>query len=254
MIPKVIHYCWFGGNPLPAISKKCIRSWKKFCPGYEIIEWNEKNYSMEKAPLYVQQAYQAQKWAFVTDYVRLQIIYEQGGIYLDTDVELIKSLESFRQYKAYFGFENGKSINTGLGFGAEKGCSIIKEMMDDYQHIPFVKEDGTFDTMTCPKRNTEIFLKNNLRQDDSKQILADAILIFPTEYFSPKDWQTGELNVTENTHSIHHCSASWYTPEMKKKLKKIRSEEWMRHLPSNIGTRLLGKETYFKLREKLKKQ
>lgn len=253
MIPKVIHYCWFGENPIPADNKKCIRSWKKFCPDYEIVEWNENNYPIDRAPLYVRQAYQCGKWAFVTDYVRLQIIYDWGGIYLDTDVEIIKPLEELLQNKAYFGFEDGKHINTGLGFGAEKECFILREMMEDYQKIPFIKTDGSFDQLTCPVRNTKVFLKYGLRQDDSKQILHNEIAVFPTEYFSPKHWKTGELSITENTYSIHHCNASWYTDQMKKNLKKIRREEWIHHLPSKIGTRLLGKEIYFRIREKLRK-
>ena len=117
-IPKVIHYCWFGGNPKPKLVQKCIHSWKKYCPDYEIIEWNESNFDISSCPLYVRQAYDVKKWAFVSDYARLKIIHTCGGIYLDTDVELIKSLDSLLEYNAFFGFEDGKYVATGLGFGA----------------------------------------------------------------------------------------------------------------------------------------
>ena len=120
-IPKVIHYCWFGHNPKPEQALSCIASWKEKCPDYQIIEWNEDNYDISSAPLYVRQAYQEKKWAFVTDYVRLQVVFENGGIYLDTDVELKKSLNALLGYRAYFGFEDATYINTGLGFGAKQG-------------------------------------------------------------------------------------------------------------------------------------
>lgn len=253
MIPKVIHYCWFGGNPKPKLAKKCFKSWKKYCPDYEIVEWNENNYSINNAPLYVRQAYQAKKWAFVTDYVRLQIVYEHGGIYLDTDVELIRPLDELLYNHAYFGFEAGSYINTGLGFGAEKETDILQKMMDDYEQISYVRTDGTYDDTPCPNRNTSAFLQRGLKKDDSMQTLANDILILPTEYLCPKDWKTGELNITEKSYSIHHCSASWYTPEMQKKRRRLQKKEWLRHLPSTVGNKLMGKENYDKLRSKLKR-
>ena len=131
MIPKIIHYCWFGRNPKPELAVKCIKSWKKRCPDYEIIEWNEDNFDISSCPLYVRQAYEAKKWAFVSDYVRLKVVYDEGGVYLDTDVELKKGLDALLAYDAYFGFEDGTHVNTGLGFGAVKGAPILKEMMQD---------------------------------------------------------------------------------------------------------------------------
>lgn len=252
MIPKKIHYCWFGGNPKPKLAKKCFRSWKKYCPGYEIIEWNEDNYDLSAAPLYVRQAYEAKKWAFVTDYVRLQVVYEQGGIYLDTDVELRKSLDPLLENGAYYGFEDGAHVNTGVGFGSEQGHPLLREMMEDYREIPFVLEDGSYDLLSCPVRNTEAFLRHGLRQDNSMQTLEGDVRILPSDYLNPKDWKTGEIRLTQNTLSIHHFSASWYTPEMMKKLKRKQRRQWLRHLPSTIGWKLLGKERYEKIREKLK--
>ena len=252
MIPKKIHYCWFGRNPKPALAQKCIRSWKKYCPDYEIIEWNEDNYDLSAAPLYVRQAYEAKKWAFVTDYVRLQVVYEQGGIYLDTDVELRKPLDPLLVNRAYYGFEDGMYVNTGVGFGSERGHYILQEMMEDYREIPFVREDGSYDLLSCPQRNTGVFLRHGLQQDNSMQILEEGTLILPCEYLNPKQWRTGEICITENTLSIHHFGASWYTPEMRRKLKLKHRREWLRHLPSTIGWRILGKERYEKIRRGLK--
>ena len=252
MIPKKIHYCWFGGNPKPRLAKKCMRSWKKYCPDYEILEWNESNYDISAAPLYVRQAYEAKKWAFVTDYVRLQVVYENGGIYLDTDVELLKGLDDLLEHRAYFGFEDDGHINTGVGFGAEKGHELLKEIMADYRDIPFCREDGSFDTLSCPQRNTEVFLRHNLHQNGSGQILDGDVQILPKEYLNPKAWNTGEMCVTENTVSIHHYSASWYSKEQMKKLKERRWQDKKKHLPSIIGHALLGKKNYENLRNKIK--
>lgn len=252
MIPKTIHYCWFGRNPKPKLTEKCIKTWKKLCPDYEIIEWNEDNFPLDAMPLYVRQAYEAKKWAFVTDYVRLQIVFDHGGIYLDTDVEIIRPLDGLLNNRAYFGFEDDKYVNTGHGFGAEKGCAILKEIMSDYADIPFNLENGEFDKTPCPRRNTEAFLRCGLVQNNTRQCIGDGVLILPSEYFAPKNWKTGELNITENTYSVHHYDASWYTPEQKKALQKRHREEQIRHLPSTVGTRLLGKENYEKLRGRLK--
>lgn len=252
MIPKKIHYCWFGGKPKPALAKKCFKSWKKYCRDYEIVEWNESNFAIEEAPVYVQQAYAAKKWAFVTDYVRLQVVYEQGGVYLDTDVELLKPLDPLLSQRAYFGFEDGIYVNTGVGFGAEKGHPILKAMMNDYKDVEFIRNDGSFDQLACPVRNTDVFLRYGLRQDNSHQCLDGDILILPSEYLNPKNWKTGEICVTDKTFSIHHFSASWYTPGMKKQLKKKQRREMLQHLPSKVGERLLGKRMYSKLRTRLK--
>lgn len=255
MIPKIIHYCWFGRNPKPELAQKCIKSWKKYCRGYQIIEWNEDNYDLSKAPLYVRQAYEAKKWAFVTDYVRLQVVYENGGIYMDTDVELKKSLDFLLHYDAYFGFESEKYVNTGVGFGAVKGCSILKELMDDYQDIPFVQEVGSLDLTPCPVRNTEVFLKYGLRQDGSKQLLKGDIMVLSQDYFSPISGGAG-LICTKNTVSIHWYSASWMPEEQRKEMEEytdwIKKKKTMEFL-SKAGKRLLGERFYPKMRDFTKK-
>lgn len=222
LIPKKIHYCWFGRNPKPELAEKCIESWKKFCSDYEIIEWNEDNYDIQSAPLFVRQAYEAKKWAFVTDYVRLEVVYNNGGVYLDTDVEVIKPLDDLIKYNAFFGTQNGIVIATGLGFGAEKKTAILMELMANYQSIPFIKEDGSYDSLTCPERDTEVFIKHGLIGDNSLQILDGNIACLPLDYLSPKDYMTGNLTITDNTHTIHHFAESWMTEQEKKNMDEVR--------------------------------
>lgn len=222
MIPKTIHYCWFGRNPKPELARKCFASWKKYCPDYKIIEWNEDNFDIQSAPLFVRQAYEAKKWAFVTDYVRLQVVYDHGGIYLDTDVEVLKPLDDLLNYNAFFGTQNGTVISTGLGFGAVSGTPILLELMDTYQSISFIKEDGSYDTTTCPERDTQVFLKHGLRTDNSFQILPGNIVRLPVEYLSPKDYMTGVLNIAENTYTIHHFAESWMSEQQRQDMEEIK--------------------------------
>lgn len=261
-IPKIIHYCWFGRNPKPVLAEKCMKSWRKYCPDYQIIEWNEENYDISDCPLYVRQAYEARKWAFVTDYVRLDIVYRHGGIYLDTDVELRKSLDTLLTYPGYFGFEDGVHVSTGLGFGAGKGLLLLKELMDDYAEIPFVREDGLFDTMTCPVRNTQILLQHGLVQDDSEQFLDDGVLVLPSRYLCPISYSDGRKRIVRDTISIHWFQASWQTTQQreehkkhKKAVAKIRRDtalDRLIHFPNRLGRAVLGNDMYESLKRKIK--
>lgn len=258
MIPKTIHYCWFGGNPLPKLAEKCIKSWKKYCPDYEIIRWDESNYDIASAPLYVRQAYEAKKWAFVTDYVRLQVIYEHGGIYLDTDVELIKPLDRFLAHQAYFGFEDQNYIATGLGFGGKKGTPILFEMMEDYTSISFVLDDGSYDMTSCPVRNTNVFLRHGLIQNGQYQEI-DGFALYPKDVFCPKDNSTKKIIVTDNTSCIHHYSGSWVSAELKRSLRRRRIRrawctflDYALHIPHRIVLCFLGETRYARLKFYLK--
>ncbi len=242
MIPKVIHYCWFGGNELPKLAKKCIRSWKKHCPDYEIKRWDESNFDINECPLYVRQAYENKKWAFVTDYIRLKLVYENGGIYLDTDVEVQKNIDEFLKYDAFFGFENGELINTGSGFGAKTNHPIVKEIMDQYENISFIKEDGSFDLLACPARNTEVFLKHGLLKNDKFQVLHEKVAILPTEYFCPINSVTKEKNITSNTYTIHWFSGSWLPWK----------EQAKQNILKCIG-KVIGTKNANKIKEKAKK-
>lgn len=213
MIPKKIHYCWFGRNPKPKLAEKCIKSWQKYCPDYEIIQWDEDNYDLSAAPLYVRQAYEAKKWAFVTDYVRLEVVHEHGGIYMDTDVELKKNLDFLLGHRAYFGFEDRRFINTGLGFGAEKGAEILREMMNDYLDAPFLLSDGSYDMVPCTRRNTQALLHHGLVQNNTRQTLAEDILVLPSIYLCPIDGETRVRSQSPETVSIHWFDASWMSEE-----------------------------------------
>ena len=207
MIPKKIHYFWFGGNEKPKSVQKCINSWKKYCPDYEIIEWNETNFDIHCMP-FVEQAYEAKKYAFVSDVARLMVVYEYGGIYMDTDVEVIKQLDDLLENRAYMSFENNENINTGQGFGAEAGIPFFKEHIDVYRNWNFINDDGTYNQIGCPKVATDLFKTKGIFLDGSEQTVCD-IHIYPAEYFNPYDSLTGKLTKTPNTYSIHWYDASW---------------------------------------------
>lgn len=215
MIPKTIHYCWFGGNPKPKSMLHCIQSWKKFCPDYEIVEWNESNFDVAMND-YVGEAYRAGKWAFVSDYARLWIIYSYGGIYLDTDVEIVKPLDDLLSNEAFFGFEDDSSIATGLGFGAERGNPVVGCMLRDYEGTHFLLPDGSYDKTTCPIRNTNsiVHLLPNNRKANEVTVLKNATL-YPPEYFCPLSSDGKKKRMTDNTYSIHWYDASWLSENEK---------------------------------------
>ena len=233
MIPKVIHYCWFGGNPFPDEYKKYMESWRKFCPDYEIIEWNESNYDVTKNK-YMHEAYEAKKWAFVSDYARLDIIYNHGGIYLDTDVELIKSLDDLLINEAYMGFQDRIYVNTGLGFGAERGHETIKELRNYYNNIRFTNPDGSYNITACPIYQTRQLINRGLKRNNKKQIVA-GITIYPLDYFAPKSPATLKMKITPNTYSIHHYSASWIDDtERAKKAYQAKLSKYFGKIPSQV--------------------
>lgn len=220
MIPKVIHYCWFGKGKYSDKIEKCILSWKKYCPGYKIICWNEDNYDVHKNK-FVEQAYEKKKWAFVSDYARVDIVYHYGGIYLDTDVELIKSLDDILNCEMYAGMESKDFLALGLGFGAVKGHPYLKEIMEYYETREFIQSNGKMDLKACPVIQTEILMRHGLKKEDKYQKLEKCI-VYPSEVFSPKSFQTGETNITSNTVSIHHFDMSW----LNEKQKKNKEKEW----------------------------
>lgn len=208
MIPKKIHYCWFGGNPLPAIATKCMESWKKFCPDYEIIRWDESNCDLLIND-FVRKAVEHKKWAFVSDYFRLKVVEEQGGIYLDIDVELLKPLDDLLVFEGFMGFELSKfnCIASGLGFGAMKNNNIIQKLRKNYEKTSFVKIDGSLDMTPCPERDTKVLVELGLKQVNNTQKI-DGFIFFSSDYFSPIGL-LGEEHFTENTYSIHHFNGSW---------------------------------------------
>ena len=219
MIPKIIHYCWFGNNPIPNEYKTYMESWKKYCPDYEIIEWNESNYDVTKNK-YMHEAYEAKKWGFVPDYARLDIIYNHGGIYLDTDVEIIKNLDELLKNDAFMGFESKRFVAIGLGFGAQKGHKTIKILRDIYKDIAFLNADGTYNMTPSPFYQTNFLYKNGLKKNNKKQNVC-GITIYPAEYFCPQSYETGKLKIEKTTYSIHHYAATWITNEQKQ-IKELR--------------------------------
>lgn len=226
MIPKTIHYCWFGGNPLPEKYMQYMESWKTFCPEFEIKRWDESNFDVSMNS-YCQETYEAKQWAFVSDYARLQIIYQNGGIYLDTDVELLKDLTPLiKDGIGFVGFQNPMEINTGLGFAAAPGNPCIKAMLDIYENRQFVLEDGSFNKIPCPAANTVGLLDQGLKigKKWSKQIQhLKGLNVYPEEYFNPLNADTQKLTITSNTYTIHQYAATWFSSNAKQrqKLKKI---------------------------------
>lgn len=230
MIPKTIHYCWFGGNPLPDLAQKCIASWKKYCPDYEIIEWNESNFDINCCD-YVREAYEAKKWAFVSDVARLYALVNYGGIYMDTDVEVLKPLNDLLAYEAVSGFETPDYIPTGL-MACCKGQSLFEELLHDYDGAHFLKEDGSFDTTTNVVRITETCLKYGLKLDGTLQTI-NGFTLFPRDYFCPKDVQTRVLTLTENSYVIHHFDGSWQSDEERYATKLY--EKYSKAIPGKLA-------------------
>lgn len=213
MIPKIIHYCWFGRGKKPQQALDCIASWKKILPEYEIKEWNEDNFDLDRYP-YAREAYDNRKFAFVTDVVRLYALYNEGGIYMDTDVEVLKPLDPFLHHIAFSGFENDTSIPTGI-MASEKDSVWAKENLDYYEGRHFVKPDGTFDMTTNVVTITNHLLKYGLKRNNSYQDFPDLVTMYPKDYFCPKSYKDGRIYLTENTVTIHHFAGSWHNNSQK---------------------------------------
>ena len=229
-IPKVIYYCWFGKGKLPPLAEKCIKSWKKFCPDHEIVCINEENFDINENR-YASEAYESKKWAFVSDYARLKVLYENGGIYFDTDVELIKPIDNLIKEMGYMGFDDNGVVSTGLGFACEKGNELVGKLLEDYNDIPFILPDGEYDITPCPDRNTKTMIDLGLDPKNQDQVFM-GIRFLPEDYLCPVKYYTGKKIITKNTYSIHHFCASWISPAAKRTL---------------IAKRIFGVKLYNKL-------
>ena len=207
MIPKTLHYCWFGRGPKPARVLSCLESWRKYLPDYTFVEWNEDNFEIDRWP-YAREAYDNKKYAFVSDVARLYALYTQGGVYLDTDVELLGSLDPFLQHEAFTGYERGVDITSGV-MGAKKGSPWIKENLDWYEGKHFQAEDGTLDLTINVRRITDFLVARGFRRDNTYQEIEGFVTVYPGDYFSPLDPLTRKIRKTENTVAIHHYLASW---------------------------------------------
>ena len=243
MIPRVIHYCWFGGKPLPALAKKCLASWEKFCPDYEIKRWDESNFDVNCCD-YVREAYDAKKWAFVSDYVRLKVLVEHGGIYMDTDVEVIRPLDSFLNEQAFSGFESETTIPTGI-MACEKGFSTFADMLNGYHNRHFLQPSGEYDLTTNVIEITKYFLQRGFISNDKKQTV-QGFTLYPHDYFCPKDGRTQKITITPNTYTIHHFSGSWLPLH-----KHVKS--WLKRLLGYRATIAIMAVKSF-IREKLLRQ
>ncbi|MDE6460527.1 MAG: glycosyl transferase [Paramuribaculum sp.] len=210
MIPKIIHYCWFGNNPMPPLALKCLESWKTFLPEYTVMVWNEETFDLNSHP-FTKEAYEAKKYAFITDYVRLWALKEYGGVYMDTDVEVLKPLDKFLEFPAFSGFEDETHIPTGI-MASEKGGKWVTEQLAYYDNRHFKKPDGSLDTTTNVTIMCENMSKQGFILKNSRQNFKNIIEIFPKDYFCPKSYKTGKIKLTSNTHTIHHFAGSWYTP------------------------------------------
>ena len=220
MIPKIIHFCWFGGCPKPKLVQICIASWKKYLPDYKFIEWNEDNFDFDKYP-YTRQALEYKKYAYVSDVVRLYALKEYGGIYLDTDVEILKSLDIFLKETAFSGFENDNLLTTGL-IGAEKNSKWVNDMLKYYDNRSFLNKENkpilTPNTLII----TELMKEKGFIINNSYQKKEGYITYYPKDFFCPMDYVTQKIILTENTYSIHHFSGSWKPHSKKLKTSFLR--------------------------------
>lgn len=260
MIPKIIHYCWFGHKPLPSLALKCIASWKKYLPDYEIKEWNEDNFDVNIIP-YTQEAYAAGKYAFVSDYARFWILYKYGGIYFDTDVEMIRPIDDIIAAGGFMGSETdpnsmqinflhcdsevsdgtvaGQEVNPGLGLGVAPGLGLIKKILNYYQKAHFVNESNMRKQITVVHITTKILLENGLKAEPGIQHI-DGVNVYPSEYFCPINVITGRLHITPNTRTIHHYSGSWVHG-------KFSFKKWIKRvLPENIVLKIIQQKSKMK--------
>lgn len=243
MIPKKIHYCWFGRNPLPESALKCIASWRKYLPDYEIIEWNEDNFDVNIIP-YTAQAYAAKKYAFVSDYARFRILYEHGGLYFDTDVEVIRLMDDIIARGPFMGFEINPgserphgAVAPGLGIGAVPRMAIFEVILDYYSRLQFIRPDGSFNTTDAVVNITTRELERaGLDGRQGVQTVA-GLNLYPADYFNPFDDATGRLHKTANTYTIHWFSKTW-----------LNVSPWRQWL-SRMAHRMLGTGIFSRLRK-----
>ena len=207
MIPKIIHYCWFGRGEKPELAKKCIASWKKFCPDFEICEWNEDSCDYLAIP-FMAEAYAAKKYAFVSDVMRLIVLEQHGGVYFDTDVEVVRDISPLLDDEGFIGFENDQYVNSGQVVAAEAHHPVIQAMIEEYKTLNFTNADGSLNTVGCPRLNTDVMEHFGLVRNGQEQLVA-GIHVYPADYFNPLDSVTGKLTKTDNTYSIHWYSMSW---------------------------------------------
>ncbi len=225
MIPKIIHYCWFGGNPLPQLALKCIASWRRFLPDYQIIEWNESNFPIDDF-VFAKEALENRKFAFISDVCRLYALKKMGGVYMDTDVEALKTYDDFLHHAAFSGFENDDYVPTGI-MASEKDGKWVGELLAYYDNRPFKNVDGSLETTSNTVIITDMMKAKGFEMTNTFQEIKDYVAFYPNDYFCPKSYKTGNIDLTENSYCIHHFAKSWISPKkrwrniMKMKAMKI---------------------------------
>lgn len=238
MTVKKIHYCWFGGNPLPELALKCIESWKKFLPDYEIIEWNESNFNVNAIP-YSRDAYNSGKYAFVSDYARFHILNEFGGLYLDTDVELIKPLGDILDKGPFMGIESAGNINPGLGFFSLSDNPLLTEILNEYKSLSFINNNGSYNLTTIVDYTSYVLRKHGLKDSNEFQKVA-GFNIYPSSYFNPIVYETKQIKLSEETYSIHHFAGTWCEPPS----MKIRTKVFLANILGKSITEAIRKITH----------
>ncbi len=207
MIPKIIHGIWFSDDPMPELYQRCLESWRKYAPDYEIKIWNLKTYKPELC-LFFDQAIAHRNWSFASDYARADLLYRFGGIYMDLDVEMLRPIDDLLYNDAYMGFESLDRIECGSGMGAKPGHPILREICESYENRPYLKMDGSWDNSTCPVRYTQVIEKHGLIKNGGFQFVDD-ITIYPFEVLTGKSFDTGIIYNTELSYTLHHHNGSW---------------------------------------------
>lgn len=207
MIPKIIHGIWFSGDPMPELYKRCLESWKKYAPDYEIKIWDLESYKPDSC-LFFEQAIADKNWSFASDYARADLLYRYGGVYMDLDVEMLRPIDDLLYNDAYMSFESLERIECGSGMGAKPGHPIIREICESYEKRPYFRADGSWDTSTCPVRYTEVIEKHGLKKNGGFQFVED-ITIYPFEMLTGKSFDTGIIYNTELSYTLHHHNGSW---------------------------------------------
>lgn len=216
MIPRKIHYCWFGKGEKSKLAVKCLESWKKYCPDYEIIEWNEDNFDVNLNG-YTHYCYENRKWAYLSDFVRLYVVAKYGGVYFDTDVEVIRPFDKLLNYKGFYGFENDEAVASGLGFGSEADHPVIQQMVHEYEEYL----DGQHGVIVCTKLNTSALKKFGFQINGQMQE-RDGVILLPEDYLNPMNSATGVITTTRNTYSIHRYSMSALSQQERVRTKITR--------------------------------
>lgn len=249
MIPKIIHFCWLSGDPFPDPIQRCIDSWNKILPDYEIMLWDTHRFDIN-SNTWVKQAYENKKYAFAADYLRLYALYHYGGIYLDSDVEVLKSFNDLLNLPYFIGVDSQSKIEAAI-IGTENHNKWIGDCLEYYKNRNFVNPDGTFDMKTLPIIMEECITKTK-RMDYIDSISSFnndnlSVKLLPFNYFCSKRHDTGIVQITENTYSVHHFAMSWKSSKLHTLIKIKR-----------LFVRMFGERFYlfimrfFKL-EKLKK-